>query len=111
MMMAQNRPNPIFKVEHRGNGHREKLKGIKLRKWSHQNELEEMIGKEIVVTFNNLMYNHIEDIGQSYADHVYGMLINADAYTVQIAHPDKSVMTYFKHSIRCYTLKNAPANA
>lgn len=86
-----NHPQRSFAVERRGNGHRQKTA---IPKWSHQQELERLIGKEIVVLIDGI--------------HILGMLTAADAFTMQIAREDKSVFTYFKHAITGYT--PAPKN-
>ena len=80
-----------FTVERRGNGHRQKHP---MPKWSHQRELEGLIGKEITVIFEHRAYGVSE---------VSGMLVNADAFAIQLAQTNKSIVTYYKHSIRSYT--------
>jgi sRNA-binding regulator protein Hfq len=67
------------------------MKNSKPKRWSHQRELDSLIGEEVKVTF--LAGRH---------DFVSGMLVASDAYTIQLATNHKSVMTYFKHGIRCY---------
>jgi hypothetical protein len=87
------RDRPLI-VERRGGGHRQKHP---MPKWSHQRELESMIGKNITLTFNA---PHLQPS-------LSGMLTAADSFTIQLAGNDKSVMTYFKHSIRGYALAKA----
>lgn len=77
---------PKLSLERRGGGHRQKHP---IPKWSHQQELDRLIGKEVRVTHGE-------------AEYTFGMLVNADAFTIQLAQKDQSVVTYFKHSIRSY---------
>lgn len=80
-----------FKLERRGNGHRQKHP---MPTWSHQRELESLIGKEI--------YLYFHDDSNLFTS---GMVIAADQFTIQLANSRKSVMTYFKHAIRSYEEK------
>ena len=75
-----------FVVERKGERNR-----MPLPKWSHQKELESMIGKEIEITI----------VGSG--DNIAGVLTGADLWAVQIfVASDKSVVTYMKHSIRSF---------
>lgn len=76
---------------------KDNAKPMKMRPWSHQNELKEHIGKKIAVM-------SVE------GDEYEGVLVNADAYTIQIRHVQdiKSEVTdvFFKHAIGAYRLLN-----
>ena len=63
----------------------------KPRRWSHQSELNNLIGKRIYICFDT-------------ESHVRGTLVNADQFTLCIANDDKYSTTYFKHAIRGYGL-------
>jgi hypothetical protein len=88
-MRHQQRP---FQVEVRRPGERRpiRLKDNKPKRWSHQDELTSLIGKEIALVFVN-------GTGS-----VVGLLTNADAFTLQLVLRNKSIRTYFKHAIAEY---------
>ena len=90
---------PKLTVERRGNGHRQKHP---MPKWSHQRELEGMIGKEITLIFDEHGYQTVGELSVSVNETITGMLVNADAFAIQLAFINKSVVTYYKHSIRGY---------
>jgi hypothetical protein len=80
--------------------HQRPFRAPKPRRWSHQDELDGHKGKLITLV-----------LGQD--DVVHGMLVNADAFTIQMAvvkDLDKTdqvgrVLTFFKHSIDAYQLR------
>jgi hypothetical protein len=91
-MQQDRRTITVETVRSRLKAHRPDMKP---KRWSHQDELDAMIGKEVCVTFLH------GDPGVSW---IKGMLVAADAFTLQLAVGNKSVMTYFKHGILYYNL-------
>jgi hypothetical protein len=97
---------PVFKLERRGNGHRMKTA---MPRWSHQQELERLIGKEVMLTLAQQLTQRVGDVETSVMDVVIGKLTAADAFTIQLIHSDKSVVTYFKHDIQSFEEKTPAA--
>lgn len=62
----------------------------KPKRWSHQDDLQEMVGKQIKI--NVLGASRI------------GILLAADAFTLKLDGGGQSAMTYFKHSLLSYNL-------
>ena len=81
-------PRPKLEIVRKG----ERMK-TPMPKWSHQHDLNSMLGTDITLIFGPIN------------DFVTGTLLSADAFTIQLAHDTKSVMTYFKHAIRGFQLK------
>jgi hypothetical protein len=79
---------------------RRPFRAPKPKRWSHQDELDGHKGKLITLVLGH------DDV-------VHGMLVNTDAFTIQLAvvkDLDKSdqlgrVLTFFKHSIDAYQLR------
>lgn len=69
---------------------------FKPKAWSHQDELKSLIGKKVIITFAASL-----DIDTNWS---IGTLINADQFTLQLQHNDKSIATYFKSSLMGYNL-------
>lgn len=89
-MISHNGFRPKLVIERRTSGHRQKTPMPAKQKWSHQRELEEMYGKEIIMAINGR--------------EITAVLLNADAFTVQLSLKDKSVVTYFKRVIDGYRI-------
>lgn len=98
-------PRPKLVIDRRGSGHRQKHP---MPRWSHQQELDSMMGKEITISFKSQSFERIGEVVQCSAEHVTGMLVNADSFTIQLGTVNKSVVTYFKHDIRSYELRPIP---
>jgi hypothetical protein len=65
---------------------------VEPKKWSHQQDLNNLMGKKITITFAGA-------IGAN--DFAVGVLTGADQFTIQLLQ-DKSVVTYFKHDMRSF---------
>lgn len=76
------------------------------KRWNHQDELRDLIGKKIVV------------FGENGPD--MGRLVEADQFTIKMAYEgpqaealnalgSSSTITYFKHTIRGYALAVEPS--
>lgn len=78
---------------------RKKFEGFKKprgeKKWSHQRELESLIGKKLYVHAREGIL-------------LYGVLTAADQFTLQITFDDDSSVTLYKSSLTFYTTYPVP---
>jgi len=80
------KPYPV--VERKGE--RRPIK-VRPKKWSHQHDLDALVGKKIRIQFRN-------------GDVETGELVAADQYALKLACSDQSAMTYFKSDMRGYKI-------